>query len=56
MFIFTEGRLSFPNYRRVAIMIMVSGAPPHYHSMKMHAIGFVDLADAQHRYAGATNV
>ncbi len=48
--------LSFPSFRRVATMIMVPGAPPHHHSMEMIAIGSVDLADAQHRDAVATNV
>lgn len=48
--------LSFPSFRRVATMIMVPGAPPHHHAMEMLAIGSIDLADAQHRDAVATNV
>lgn len=48
--------LSFPSFRRVATMIMVPGAPPHQHSMEMIAITSIDLADAQHRDAVASNV
>ncbi len=48
--------LSFPCFRRIATMIMVPGAGPHHHSIEMIAIGSVDLADAQHRDAVASNV
>ncbi|MDZ4368861.1 MAG: hypothetical protein U0987_17835 [Afipia sp.] len=48
--------LSFPSFRRIATMIMVPGAPPHHHSMEMLAISSIDLADAQHHDAVASNV
>lgn len=48
--------LSFPSFRRIATMIMVPGAPPHHHSVEMIAIGSIDLADAQHRDAVASDV
>lgn len=48
--------LSFPSFRRVATLIMVPGVPPHHHSMEMLAISSIDLADAQHHDAVASNV
>lgn len=48
--------LSFASFRRIATMIMVPGAPPHHHSMEMLAISSIDLADAQHHDAVASNV
>ena len=46
--------LSFPCFRRIATMIMVPGEPPR-HSVEVHAISSVALADAQHRDAVAGN-
>ena len=46
---------SFPCFRRVATMIMVSGAPPHHHSTEMLSISSVDLADAQQADAVASH-
>jgi hypothetical protein len=48
--------LSFPSFRRVATMIMVPGAPPRHHSVEMITINSIDLADAQHRDAVASDV
>lgn len=48
--------LSFPSFRRIATMIMVPGATPHHHSVEMIAISSIDLADAQHRDAVASDV
>ena len=45
--------LSFPCFRRVATMIMVSGAPPQRSSMEMISISSVDLSDAQRIDASA---
>ena len=45
--------LSFPCFRRVATMIMVSGAPPRQSSTEMFSISSVDLSDAQRIDANA---
>jgi hypothetical protein len=47
--------LSFPCFRRVATMIMVPGAPPHYQSIEMITISSVDLANAQQADAVVSN-
>lgn len=47
--------LSFPCFRRIATMIIVPGVSPHHKSLEMIAITSVDLADAQHRDAVASN-
>ena len=47
--------LSFSGFRRVATMIMVPGAGPRRSSVEMISISPVDLADAQHKDANASD-
>ena len=47
--------LSFAAWRRVATMIMVPAEGAHGGVMEMHAIGSIDLADAQRIDANAAN-
>ena len=48
--------LSFPSFRRIATMILAPCAPPHQGTTEMLSITPVDLADAQHRDAVASDV
>lgn len=47
--------LSFAAWRRVATLIMVPAEGAHGDTMEMHAIGSIDLADAQRIDANAAN-
>jgi hypothetical protein len=47
--------LSFPSFRRVAMMIMVLGELSQRSAMEMISISAVDLSDAQHADAKASD-